>query len=403
MERDQLNILDTLMRNEAIEEYAYQTTLNTHVREEKQLFSRQQLESRKRNCDTAFPENNLDFDSDNRKIGPKKQNIPNLKQDHSDKENRPDHSNIIMPNDNLSIGASDLCSNCPDENGGCYDKKNHTDPVNQVFTSNDKKTMKGLWKKMEPSSDEKQNTSLKLKWEKNIKPQIQKYTHAIKVKTESIFDDNNNETSLRIIFEAPFVGDFNYKKHYEMIWARDIYQRFICLFNTPFNILRDSDTSEIAYRDSFVNPIIPKVFEDVNDKIRFQVGEIESNLRKQHRNQTRGIKPRVYLGSKHDGILKMYVNACELEIGFLEVVGSPTKVDVKGYYEDLEKLLKERKTTIYVMHRSRGGLNLVDVLTTFTIPVCADQAYVLEEIIKKVDTSDSNEDEELLLASLPNQ
>ncbi|CAG8766390.1 1284_t:CDS:2, partial [Dentiscutata erythropus] len=147
-------------------------------------------------------------------------------------------------------------------------------------------------------------------------------------------------------------------------------------------------------------------------------GEIESNLRKQHRNQTRGIKPRVYLGSKHDGILKMYVNACEFEVGFLEVVGSPTKVDVKGYYEDLEKLFKamqisiyfqrchhlnrnameeklswiqsfgvlvyQRKTTIYVMHRSKGGLNLVDVLATFTIPESADQAYVLEEIIKKV-------------------
>ncbi|CAG8688000.1 14905_t:CDS:1, partial [Racocetra fulgida] len=38
--------------------------------------------------------------------------------------------------------------------------------------------------------------------------------------------------------------------------------------------------------------------------------------------------------------LKMYVNACEFEIGFFEIVGSPTKVDVKGYYEDLEKLLK---------------------------------------------------------------
>ncbi|CAG8451506.1 4780_t:CDS:2 [Acaulospora colombiana] len=35
-------------------------------------------------------------------------------------------------------------------------------------------------------------------------------------------------------------------------------------------MLRDANTLEIAYRESFVNPIIPKAFEDVNDKIRFQ-------------------------------------------------------------------------------------------------------------------------------------
>jgi len=36
------------------------------------------------------------------------------------------------------------------------------------------------------------------------------------------------------------------------------------------------------------------------------------------------------------------------------------------------------------MHRLKGGLHLVDVLTEFTIPESMDQAYVLEEIIKKV-------------------
>ncbi|CAG8796216.1 28742_t:CDS:2, partial [Gigaspora margarita] len=285
-------------------------------------------------------------------------------------------------------------------------EKNKVDPVNNVFTNADKTLMREFWKKMEPTSNEIKNTVRRTKWEADIKPLIKKYADAIEVKTDKVFVDNNNGASLKTIFESPFVGEFNFLNHYEMLWVQDTYRRFICLFNSPVNILRDSNTSEMAYRDSFVNPIIPKVFDDISDKIRFQVGEIESSLCKEHRNQMREIKPRVCLGSKHDGILKVHVNACEFEIGFLEVVGSPSKTDVKGYYEDLEKLLK-------------GGLHLVDVLTEFTIPESMDQAYVLEEIIKKVyffksrimdyyvklqnisrkvDAYDSS-DEELLLAS----
>lgn len=69
-------------------------------------------------------------------------------------------------------------------------------------------------------------------------------------------------------------------------------------------------------------------------------GEIESCLRKQQRNQTNGREPRVSLGSKHDGILKIYMNATEMEVGFLEVVGNAVNIDIAGYYGDLEKLLK---------------------------------------------------------------
>ena len=35
-------------------------------------------------------------------------------------------------------------------------------------------------------------------------------------------------------------------------------------------MLRDANALDMAYRESFVNSIIPKSFEDVNDKIRFQ-------------------------------------------------------------------------------------------------------------------------------------
>ncbi|RHZ86680.1 hypothetical protein Glove_48g13 [Diversispora epigaea] len=68
-------------------------------------------------------------------------------------------------------------------------------------------------------------------------------------------------------------------------------------------------------------------------------GEIENSLRKQHRNTTRYIKPHVNLGSKHDRILKLYVNASKYEIRYFEIVGKSTNVNIKGCYENLEKLI----------------------------------------------------------------
>jgi len=38
----------------------------------------------------------------------------------------------------------------------------------------------------------------------------------------------------------------------------------------PFNALLDPDATEFAYRESFVNPIIPKAFDDVSATIRFK-------------------------------------------------------------------------------------------------------------------------------------
>jgi len=102
------------------------------------------------------------------------------------------------------------------------------------------------------------------------------------------------------------------------------------------------------------------------------------------------------------------MNATEMEIGFLEVVGNAVDVDITGYYGDMEKLFKvmqisifyqrqhhlkrnatenqllclqsfgvlvyQRETTIYTMHRAKGGLHIVDIVTNFTIPDNKEQA-----------------------------
>ena len=60
----------------------------------------------------------------------------------------------------------------------------------------------------------------------------------------------------------------NISQHSQLI---SILSFSVFLFASSFNILRDANTLEIAYRDSFVNPIIPKAFDDMNDRIRFQM------------------------------------------------------------------------------------------------------------------------------------
>ncbi|CAG8676842.1 3726_t:CDS:2 [Cetraspora pellucida] len=254
-------------------------------------------------------------------------------------------------NENASTEVQDLITKMENVNYRLFEyhivnlsEKSLVDPINKVFSDDDKKRMRKFWEEMEPSAEENQNTLRRPRWENSIKPLIDKYALAVEVKPELVFDDYVDQPSTKIIFEIPFEGEFYFKKHYDMLWVQNIYQRFIFLFVSSFNMLRDANTSEIAYREAFVNPIIPKAFEDMNDKIS---GEIESALRKQHRNQTKGQKPRVMLGSNHDGILKIYMNASEIEIGFLEVVENAMVVDLTKYHEDLEKLFKVMQLSIF--------------------------------------------------------
>jgi len=69
------------------------------------------------------------------------------------------------------------------------------------------------------------NTVRKSKWEKSIKPLIDKYTSAVEKKSESVFDEDIQPKSIEAIFEKPYEGEFNFAKHYDLLWVRDIYQR----------------------------------------------------------------------------------------------------------------------------------------------------------------------------------
>ncbi|CAG8487330.1 581_t:CDS:10 [Funneliformis mosseae] len=244
-------------------------------------------------------------------------------------------------------------------------KKNLTNPVNKVFSIDDKEKMKKYWEEIEPSAEEKQNTTRQSKWEKTIKPLINKYALAIKVRPESIFDNDAQQSSTKVILIVHLRTNLTLKS------IMNFYD--ILLFTSSFNILRDANTLEIAYRDSFVNPII----------------------------------------------LKIYMNASEIEIGFF---GSSGKCNASGSYWILYRygktvqsdanfnflstsaLLKTqcnrrttsmslklwctrisyRKTIIYAIHCVKGGLYVVDIITNFTILDNKDQVYVIDKILEKI-------------------
>lgn len=225
----------------------------------------------------------------------------------------------LSVNENPSTEVQHLISKMPNVKDHLFkysivnlSEKNLIDPVNNVFSDDDKKRMRKFWEDAEPSTEESLNTVRTSKWEKSIKPLVDKYASAIEVKFA--FDDEIQTISAEVIFEKPFEGKLDFRTHYDLLWVQDIYRRFVSLFTSCFNILRDATISEIAYRESFVNPIIPKIFDDIKDKIGFQTyvsGEIESTLCKKLRNQTNDQKPRILLSSKYDGILKIYVNTNE--------------------------------------------------------------------------------------------
>ncbi|GBC51325.2 uncharacterized protein OCT59_019393 [Rhizophagus irregularis] len=64
------------------------------------------------------------------------------------------------------------------------------------------------------------------------------------VKVESVFDDNVQTSSIKVIFK----DEFDFKKHYENLWCK------------------------ISIGNLYAS------FDDLNDKIRFQIREIESKL-----------------------------------------------------------------------------------------------------------------------------
>ncbi|CAG8610604.1 2485_t:CDS:2, partial [Scutellospora calospora] len=118
------------------------------------------------------------------------------------------------------------------------------------------------------------------------------------------------------------------------------------------------------------------------------------------------------------GIIEVSLNATDLEIGLMEVVGSAIEIDFKKLGEDTEKVFKamqismfyqrlyflqrgatedkikciesygivvyQRVITIYTMHRIPEGIYIVDILMQFSIPEIKNDFYMIKELIEKI-------------------
>ncbi|PKY48641.1 hypothetical protein RhiirA4_464298 [Rhizophagus irregularis] len=135
--------------------------------------------------------------------------------------------------------------------------------------------------------------------------------------------------------------------------------------------------------------------------------EIENVSCKSQRNETQQYKQRVQIGCSQNGIYKISINAIVFKIGFLEVIGNAIHTDITKLNEDTEKILKcmqisffyqrqhylqygvkeqllnflesyeiivyKQIFTIYIIHRTRNGIYIVDIkLTEFSIPNSKD-------------------------------
>ncbi|CAG8684958.1 318_t:CDS:10 [Funneliformis caledonium] len=276
--------------------------------------------------------------------------------------------------------------------------RNVANPVNKIFTTLEKESLKGFWDTSEKSC---QFNTRDLKWEEVIKPLLITYSKAF-IEPKSMFDDALLDFD--VVMEKPYNGLFDYKQHYILLWA-------------PLNKLTDPKQSEFSYREDFISPILARAFEDL-EVIQFRTGEIENMLTKTQRNVTEQQKHRIRLGCNQDGIIEISLNAMNFEIGFMEVVGSAIEVDLKktrrryrktiiamqismfyqrqhflqrGATEDKIKCIEsygivvyQREITIYTMHHVPEGIYVVDILTRFSIPEIKSHFYMIKELIEKI-------------------
>ncbi|UZO10900.1 uncharacterized protein OCT59_002478 [Rhizophagus irregularis] len=83
------------------------------------------------------------------------------------------------------------------------------------------------------------------------------------------------------------------------------------------------DASELRYRLEIVNLLLAGAFEMTERSMWLETGEIENEIQKVQRNDTKGdINERSKLGMKHDGMINMIIDGKKYQVGFLEVVGN---------------------------------------------------------------------------------
>ncbi|KAF0508526.1 hypothetical protein F8M41_018749 [Gigaspora margarita] len=182
-------------------------------------------------------------------------------------------------------------------------------------------------------------------WEvSRAKKLVDKYYEEI-VKHFDETSDIDHEMLITVFSKPPF-SDFSYKRDAELIWCQKTITNLIYQFLRSRSSLFNNEASESCYRSEIVDPLLAGTFEMIERSVWLENGEIENEIQKMQRNDTKDDNERSNLGMKHDGVINMIVHGKKYQIGFIEVVGNAFNNDLDRNIE-LEKLYKAMSLSLW--------------------------------------------------------
>ncbi|CAG8719263.1 8954_t:CDS:10, partial [Funneliformis caledonium] len=204
------------------------------------------------------------------------------------------------------------------------------------------KTMENEWEKVETNIQK----TIEERWNvSKTKELVDKYYKIIVDHFDEFLDVDHEK--LIMVFSKPPYDDFSYKRDDELIWCQRIFIDLTRQFLRNRGALFDKEASELRYRSEIVNPLLAGAFEMIERSIWLETGEIENEIQKVQRNDTKEDNERSKLGMKHDGVINMIIHGKKYQVGFLEVVGNAFNNDITDRNIDLEKLYKAMSLSLW--------------------------------------------------------
>ncbi|GBB93771.1 hypothetical protein RclHR1_22290002 [Rhizophagus clarus] len=199
-----------------------------------------------------------------------------------------------------------------------------------------------------------------------MKELVDKYNKIIIDHFDELLDVDHEK--LITVFSKPPYDDFSYKRDDELIWCQRIFIDLTRQFLRNRGALFDKEASELRYRSEIVNPLLAGAFEMIERSIWLETGEIENEIQKVQRNDTKENKERSKIGMKHDGVINMIIHGKKYQVGFLEVVGNAFNNDITDRNIDLEKLYKAMSLSLW-NQRAHLDNETSQQLSTFAVLV----------------------------------
>ncbi|GET03955.1 hypothetical protein GLOIN_2v1481233 [Rhizophagus clarus] len=225
------------------------------------------------------------------------------------------------------------------------------------------RTLENEWEKVEANiqktTGERWNVS-------KMKELVDKYNKIIIDHFDELLDVDHEK--LITVFSKPPYDDFSYKRDDELIWCQRIFIDLTRQFLRNRGALFDKEASELRYRSEIVNPLLAGAFEMIERSIWLETGEIENEIQKVQRNDTKENKERSKIGMKHDGVINMIIHGKKYQVGFLEVVGNAFNNDITDRNIDLEKLYKAMSLSLW-NQRAHLDNETSQQLSTFAVLV----------------------------------